>query len=86
MRKVSLFKRELEQAALVEIRALYGCEGVTSVTVDPVADAFCDFNWEITAVRRNGDRGPADPAQRDLDRAVTATHKKLRQVYALRIT
>ncbi|KZD20447.1 hypothetical protein A4A58_19685 [Tardiphaga robiniae] len=85
MRKSLVSKYALEHAALVEIRALYGCENVTGVEIDFIYDPRFETNWKIAALRRPNDTDvEASPLNlTSTIHAIEATQRKLRELYNL---
>ncbi|SFM29649.1 hypothetical protein SAMN03159423_0478 [Bradyrhizobium sp. NFR13] len=84
MKKTLLTKAALERAALVEIRALHGCECVTELIIHHSPDPSGVSNWTIATVSRTGVDPAADErTHRDVARGVAATQKKLREIYDL---
>jgi hypothetical protein len=84
MRATAVSKQALEQAALVEIRALHGCEDVVEVSIDLVRDSAS--NWRIGALRRTACavHTASALALTDTIRAIEYAQKKLRNLYSLR--
>jgi hypothetical protein len=86
MGKSVVSKHDLEHAALVEIRALYGCENVIAVEIDRMDDPRFETNWKIAALRRAN--GPSDDRSAlqltSTIRAIETAQKKLRELYNLR--
>jgi hypothetical protein len=87
MAKCSLRRPDLEMAALTELRALEGCETVCGVAIEFVRDDVTGANWRISTVTRSSEYDPSEcPDVFALTfRAVEATHKKLRDLYSLRL-
>ncbi|WP_441277780.1 hypothetical protein AB7783_12265 [Tardiphaga sp. 172_B4_N1_3] len=86
MKKTLLTKAALEHAALVELRALHGCECVTELTIHHDPDPFGVANWTIATVSRASvDPATDERTHRNVARGVAATQKKLREIYNLRL-
>jgi hypothetical protein len=86
MPKALLSKRDLEKAALVEIRSCYGCEDVQAVLIVQVKDLMLETNWRICSiVQTSGHAAKASPAELNgPTRAIESVHKRLRDIYELR--
>jgi hypothetical protein len=85
MAKSLLSRVELEKAVLLQIRSCYGCEGVTAVVLNEIADPRFEANWGITSLSW------PDNAVRDVKvathniRAIAATQDRLRRLYNLEL-
>jgi hypothetical protein len=86
MAKALLSKRDLEKAALVEIRSCYGCEDVRAVLIEHVEGLRPETNWRICSIiRTSGHVAKAGPAELNgATRAIESVHKRLRAIYELR--
>jgi hypothetical protein len=86
MTKALLSKRDLEKAALVEIRSCYGCEDVRAVLIEQVEDLRPVTNWRICSIiRASGHVAKASPAELNgVTRAIESVHNRLRDIYELR--
>jgi hypothetical protein len=83
MAKSLLSRVDLEEAVLVQIRSCYGCESVTTVVLNEIADPRFETNWGILSL------GWPDEAKLDVNiakhniRAISATQDRLRRLYNL---
>lgn len=78
-----LSRHDLEHAVLVQIRSCYGCEDVTAVVLNEIADPRFETNWGILTLHRP-DEVEFDVKVAEHDgRAITATQDRLRRLYNL---
>ena len=81
--KTLLSRHDLEHAALLQIRSCYGCEDVTSVLVDEIADPRFETNWSILSIKRASDVQLRLTAELHTVRAIEGTQQRLRKLYNL---
>ena len=81
--KTLLSRHDLEHAALLQIRSCYGCEDVTSVLVDEIADPRFETNWSILSIKRASDIQLRLTAELHTVRAIEGTQQRLRKLYNL---
>jgi hypothetical protein len=85
MTKSLLSRNDLEHAALLQIRSCYGCEDVTGVIIDEIADPRFETNWTILSLRRTDDVQLRLTAELHTIRAIDGTQERLRKLYNLRV-
>lgn len=83
MAKSLLSRQDLEHAVLVQIRSCYGCEDVTSVILNDVADPRFETNWGILTLERPDDVEFDVRVAEHNGRAITGTQDRLRRLYNL---
>ena len=81
--KTLLSRHDLEHAALLQIRSCYGCDDVTSVLVDEIADPRFETNWTILSINRASDIHLRLTAELHTVRAIDGTQERLRKLYNL---
>lgn len=85
MAKSLLSRHDLEDAVLTEIRNCYGCEDVTAVTLNEIADPRFDTNWGILSLERPDEVEFDVKVAQHNGRAIAAIQERLRRLYELRI-
>lgn len=84
MAKPLLSRHDLEHAALLQIRSCYGCEDVTAVIIDEIADPRFETNWGILSLHRTADVQLRLTAELNTVRAIDGTQERLRKLYNLK--
>jgi hypothetical protein len=85
MAKSLLSRHDLERAVLAEIRSCYGCEDVTAVDLNEIADPRFNTNWGILTLLR------PDEVEFDVNvaehngRAIATVQGRLRPLYDLKV-
>ena len=77
MPKKLIAKKDLELIILQELRALPGCDSITTVSVSRIDDTRFETNWSVVALTANGKQPDA------VKYATEVTQDKLRDIYNL---
>ena len=85
MAKSLLSRIELEKAVLLQIRSCYGCEGVTAVVLNEIADPRFETNWGIVSLSWPDDLDVDVKIAKHNIRAIAATQDRLRRLYNLEL-
>ena len=85
MTKSLLSRDDLERAVLLQIRSFYGCEDVTAVTLNAIADPRFETNWGILTLLRPDEVEFDVKVAEHNGRAIAAVQRRLRPLYDLEV-